>query len=123
MPGPVGLGNFSVEQAIKIPSDEQISNIFHKRLREMNLQRISAVAIYFVAAFEFGAPAWKSSIIAGAVAYAIFVGLGRGILVRAAPILLILALVEFSGVLPPMSQWAAFAGSLISRNMANAGAQ
>ena len=46
----------------------------------------------------------------------LFVGLGRSIFVRTAVILLMLALVEFSGVLPPMSQLVAFLGALVRRN-------
>src|ERR1700755_1872001 len=101
-----------MEDLRQTPSDARLRSLLDKRVREMTLPRLSSIAIYFFVAFEFGAPIWKCFAIAAAVAYCLFVGMGRGIFVRVAVILLILALVDISGVMPPMSHWGNFLGNL-----------
>jgi hypothetical protein len=110
-------GTLNTENLLRTPNDERLQNLFHKRVREMTLPRVSSIAIYFFVALEFGAPLWKCFAIAAAVGYCLFVGMGRGIFVRVSVVLLILALVEFSGVMPPMSHWGDFLGTLMKRDL------
>jgi hypothetical protein len=111
------VGTLNIKNLLETPSDERLQALFEERVREMTLPRVSSIAIYFFVAFEFGAPLWKCFAIAAAVGYCLFAGMGRGIFVQVSVILLILALIEFSGVMPPMSQWADFLGTFMKRNL------
>jgi hypothetical protein len=63
-----------------------------------------AVAVYFASAAEFGAPLWKSAVIAAVIAYAIFVHLGRAMIIWLAPFLMLMTLAHWSDNLPTASQ-------------------
>jgi hypothetical protein len=111
------MGIRAMEDKLRLPKESELRAIFEKRLLEITPQYMFATAVYLAAALEFGVPVWKSLAIAAVVGYAIWIRFGRHILVKAAVFLMMLTLVEWSNVFPPVSQWAAFVGTLLNRNM------
>ena len=99
-------------------SDEAINALFWKRVSEIRAQHVIATLVYFFTCVVFNVPLWKSFIVAGIVAYCLFIRFGRGLLVRLAVILLVIVLTEWSGAVGHLSDWVSVARDAISRNSA-----
>jgi hypothetical protein len=106
-----------MKDQLRLPKDSELQAIFAKRLLEITPQYMFATGVYLAAALEFGVPAWKSLAIAAVVGYAIWIRFGRHLLVKTAVFLMILTLVEWSNVFPPVSQWSRLVGTVLNRNL------
>lgn len=101
----------------RLPKESELQALFTKRLFEITPQYMFATAVYLAAALEFGVPVWKSLAITAVVGYAIFIRFGRHLLVKIAVFLMMLTLIEWSNVFPPVSQWSTLVGTALNRNL------
>src|ERR1700760_4719826 len=97
-------------------SDEAANALFWKRVSEIRAQHVVATLIYFFSCVVFNVPLWKSVVVAGIIAYCLFIHFGRGLLIRLAVVLLVIALTEWTGAVGHLGDWVSLARTAIGRN-------
>jgi hypothetical protein len=101
------------DEAVLSRYEITVQNLWTVRMSQMNAALWFAGAVYLFAPLVFGAPVWKSLVIGFLAIWAIFIKFARHQLMRVAPILFMLTLLEFSGALPPMAQWPAQLAAIV----------